>query len=108
MLNMDRWSANVNGYFSIIFLDYGPVVCIVLSNGIRRLNREVHHMGFYLKRVVERETPQLQADRLRLRTIVEQATRERDSLWPVITVDNVVQAAKWHEDRISQLLREAA
>jgi len=62
-------------------------------------------MGFYLKRVVERETPELLADRLRLRAIVGRATRERDVLWPVITVENVQEAAKWHEDRITQLLK---
>jgi len=62
-------------------------------------------MAFYLKRTVERETPQLLADRLRLRALHDQARQERDALFPTITADNVVQAAKWFEDRLSQLLK---
>ena len=63
-------------------------------------------MGFYLKRVVERETPALKADRIRLRAIHAQAKAEAAARWPTLTVDNVRDAAKWQEDRITQLLRE--
>ena len=63
-------------------------------------------MAFYKKVTVERETPQLLADRLRLRAIHAQARQERDALWPTLTPDNCVQAAHWLEDRITHLLKE--
>ena len=63
-------------------------------------------MGFYLKRTVERETPALMAERLRLRAIVAQVYAEKEARWPVLTVENVLEAAKWQEDRITELLRK--
>jgi hypothetical protein len=65
-------------------------------------------MGFYLKRVVERDTPELQAERLWLRAVHEQAARERDARWSILTPENVVEAAKWHQDRLGELLRRRA
>ncbi len=65
----------------------------------RRHYREVG--GFYAK-----DTPEATEERKRHREACEQAVREREAKFPVLTPDNVAEAIAWQEARIQELLKE--
>lgn len=49
------------------------------------------------------ETPETVAERIRYREIAEQAVREREERWPVLTPENMAEAVRWQTERIREL-----
>ncbi len=44
------------------------------------------------------------AERIRYRAVAEQAVREREERYPILTAENAADAMKWQEARIRELL----
>jgi hypothetical protein len=64
----------------------------------------VEKMAFYKKRIVTRDTPALQAERLAHRAALEQARAERQRAFPVVTAENFEAAVAFQDKRIAELL----
>lgn len=63
-------------------------------------------MAFYKKRIADRPcTPEQIAERIAYRKAAEQAIRERQERFPVLTGENFDEAAEWQERRIQQLIK---
>lgn len=62
-------------------------------------------MGFYLKRTVERDTPELVAWRIKSRKAGEQAHAETMQKYPEITPENFQEAVRFQERRREELMK---
>jgi hypothetical protein len=60
-------------------------------------------MAFYLKRIATKDTPAMIAERIAHRAACEQARKDRELAYPVITADNFEAAAAFQEKRIAEL-----
>jgi hypothetical protein len=61
-------------------------------------------MAFYKKRIVTRDTPEMVAERIAHRKALEQARKDRELAFFVITAKNFEAAAAFQDKRIADLL----
>lgn len=65
-------------------------------------------MGFYLKRTVRRDTPEDVAYRIAYAKMIEQVNAETAARYPQITAENFVEAVRFKDARIAELLAAMA
>lgn len=62
----------------------------------------------HFNRFRDTDTPETIAERGRYRTAAEQAVREREARYPVLTPENAREAIAWQEMRIKELVAAKA
>lgn len=59
--------------------------------------------GRLLRQLMRPDPPGAAAERIRHRAIAEQAVREREAKWPILTAENAGEAIAWQTARIIEL-----